>query len=138
MELENLNTIIDQVSKDKGVSRDVLVEALEAAMLTAARKVFGPEQDLEAHYDPETGRVQITEWRTVVSELENNATEILLDKAREELDPECEIGDSLGRLVGELPSGGNTDPELARSLEALGYADPAGADAGKGRWLDDR
>ncbi|MCA9550323.1 MAG: transcription termination/antitermination protein NusA [Myxococcales bacterium] len=104
MELENLNTIIDQVSKDKGVARDVLVEALEAAMLTAARKVFGPDQDLEAHFDTDTGKVQITEWRTVVDQIEHPATEVLLPEARAKLDPECEVGDSLGKLVGELPA----------------------------------
>ncbi len=119
MELDNLNAIIEQVSRDKGVSQDVLIEALEAAMLTAARKVFGPDQDLEAHYDPESGRVQITEWRTVVDMMENNATELLVADAREQLDPECEAGDSLGRLVGELPSS-ERDTELATYNEQLG------------------
>lgn len=119
MELDNLNAIIEQVSRDKGVGQDVLVEALEAAMLTAARKVFGPDQDLEAHYDPESGRVQITEWRTVVDVMDNNATEMLVADAREQLDPECEAGDSLGRLVGELPSS-ERDTELATYNEQLG------------------
>ena len=88
-------------------------------MLTAARKVFGVDQDLEAHYDVEAGRVQITEWRTVVEQVENQATEITLEAAREELDPECEAGDSLGRLVGELPNT-DKDSDLATYNEQLG------------------
>lgn len=119
MQLDNLNAIIEQVSRDKSVGKEVLVEALEAAMLTAARKVFGADQDLEAHYDVDAGRVQITEWRTVVEQVENQATEITLDAAREELDPECEAGDSLGRLVGELPNT-DKDSDLANYNEQLG------------------
>lgn len=41
MQVENLNNVIDQVSKDKGIDRSILVEAMEQAILTAAKKVFG-------------------------------------------------------------------------------------------------
>ncbi|MEQ8275460.1 MAG: transcription termination factor NusA [Deltaproteobacteria bacterium] len=95
MELEKLNAIIDQVAKDKGISKDILIEALEAAMLTAARKVYGLERDIEAHWDEDKGEVEIFEFRTVVDQIEDAATEILLDEGRD-LDPECEVGDSLG------------------------------------------
>lgn len=95
MELENLNTIIDQVAKDKGISKDILVEALEAAMLTAARKVYGLDRDIEAHWNDDSGDVEIFEFRTVVEQIDEPATQILIDEGKE-LDPECEPGDSLG------------------------------------------
>lgn len=95
MEFENLNGIIDQVAKDKGISKDILVEALEAAMLTAARKVFGMERDIEAHFNRDTGDVELFEFRTVADVITDPHTQILLEEAVR-LDPDCQPGDSLG------------------------------------------
>ena len=95
MELENLNTVIGQVAADKGISRDLLVEALEAAMLTAARKVFGMERDIEAQFDDDTGDVELFEFRTVVDVIEDPNTQITIEEGRD-FDPDCEVGDSLG------------------------------------------
>ena len=57
----NLNMVIDQVGRDKNIERDVLVQALEQAILTAAKKTFGPNRELEAQYNRmqelEAGRV---------------------------------------------------------------------------------
>lgn len=98
MELTNLNAVIDQVSRDKNVSKEILVEALEAAMLTAARKVHGMERDIEAHFNHDNGDVEIFEFRTV-SEVETpDPTMIYIDEARD-LDPDCEVGDSLGTKI---------------------------------------
>jgi N utilization substance protein A len=91
----NLNHIIDQVVKDKGIDRAVLVEALEAAVLSAANKKYRNTRDLEAHYNDEIGEVEVFEFVTVVDEVENSYQEIDLIEARE-IDPDVEIGDSLG------------------------------------------
>jgi N utilization substance protein A len=90
-----LSEILDQVSKDKGISRKILVEALEAAMLTAARKVHGIEKDIEAHFNEESGDCEIFEFKTVVDKIENAATEILVEEAGR-LDEQAQPGDSLG------------------------------------------
>lgn len=95
MDNVNLNEILDQVSKDKGISKKILTEALEAAMLTAARKVHGMEKDVEAHFNEESGDVELFEFRSVVERIENPATEMVLEEARE-LDPDAQVGDSLG------------------------------------------
>ncbi len=91
----NLNHIIDQVVKDKGIDRAVLVEALEAAVLSAANKKYRNTRDLEAHYNNEAGEVEVFEFVTVVDEVENSYQEIDLAEARE-IDPDVEVGDSLG------------------------------------------
>jgi N utilization substance protein A len=91
----NLNHIIDQVVKDKGIDRGVLVEALEAAVLTAANKKYRNTRDLEAHFNDEIGEVEVFEFVTVVEEVENSYQEIDLVEAQE-IDPDVEVGDSLG------------------------------------------
>ena len=91
----NLNHIIDQVVKDKGVDRGILVEALESAVLSAANKKYRNTRDLEAHYNDDLGEVELFEFVTVVDEVLDSYKEIDLDEARE-IDPEVEVGDSLG------------------------------------------
>ncbi|MBW6508222.1 MAG: transcription termination factor NusA [Desulfuromonadales bacterium] len=94
----NLNHIIDQVVKDKGIDRDVLIDALESAVLSAANKKFRNTRDLEAHFNPEIGEVEVFEFVTVVDEVTDSYKEIDINEARE-VDPDVEIGDSLGMMM---------------------------------------
>ena len=94
----NLNHIIDQVVKDKGIDRDVLIDALESAVLSAANKKFRNTRDLEAHFNPEIGEVEVFEFVTVVDEVVDSYKEIDINEARE-VDPDVEIGDSLGMMM---------------------------------------
>ncbi len=91
----NLNHIIDQVVKDKGIDRAVLVEALESAVLSAANKKYRNTRDLEAHYNDEMGEVELFEFVTVVDEVTDSYKEISKEEAQE-IDPDVEVGDSLG------------------------------------------
>ena len=65
----NLNLVLDQVAKDKGIGRDVLIKTLEDAMNTAAKKHFGQDRNLEAKYDPDKGVVELFQAITVVEEI---------------------------------------------------------------------
>ncbi len=91
----NLNYIIDQVGKDKGIDRKVIIEALEQAVLTASRKKYGHQGEIEVHYNEEAGEVELFQFKQVVEEVMDAATEIALEEAKE-LDGEAQIGDSLG------------------------------------------
>ena len=92
----NLNRMIDQVAKEKGIARDTLVEALEAALVSAARKKYGGRVELEAQYSDESGEVEVFLFKDVVEDVEDPTIQIDLQTARRELDPEAEIGDQLG------------------------------------------
>jgi N utilization substance protein A len=59
MQQANLNIVLEQVGKDKGIEREVLVETLEQAILTAAKKTFGQHREMEARYNEETGSVDL-------------------------------------------------------------------------------
>jgi N utilization substance protein A len=96
----NLKHTIDQIVKEKTIDRQIIVEALEQAVLTAANKKYRNTRELEAHFNEELGEVELFEFVTVVDEVEDSYREITLGEAREE-DPEVEIGDSIGM---KLPS----------------------------------
>jgi N utilization substance protein A len=94
MNLE-LRRIIDQVSRDKGIDKDLLISAIKDAVRSAARKKFGPRQELEVGYKDETGEIEVFQFKEVVTEVTDPTREIDLSEARA-LDEECEVGDSLG------------------------------------------
>jgi N utilization substance protein A len=83
------------VGKDKGIDRKVIIEALEQAVLTASRKKYGHQGEIEVHYNEEAGEVELFQFKQVVEEITNPSTEISLQEARG-LDSEAQIGDSLG------------------------------------------
>lgn len=91
----NLKNTIDQIVKEKGIDKLIVLEALEQAVLSAANKKYRNTRDLEAHYNEEIGEVELFEFVTVVEEVQDSYKEIDLEEARE-VDPDVEIGDSLG------------------------------------------
>jgi transcription termination/antitermination protein NusA len=93
--LPDLTRVIDQVSKEKGIDRAIIVQALEEAMLSAAKKTFGPEKRIEAKFKPDGGEVELFEIKTVVEHVEDPENQVTLALARDKLDSEAEIGDEL-------------------------------------------
>jgi len=91
----NLKNTIDSIVKEKGIDKQVVLEALEQAVLSAANKKYRNTRDLEAHFNEEVGEVELFEFVTVVDEVVDSYKEIDLEEARE-VDPDVEIGDSLG------------------------------------------
>ena len=76
----NLNHVIDQVGKDKGIDREILVETLEAAILTAARRTYGQQREIEAQYNEITGEVELFQIITVEDEVENPFREVSVEE----------------------------------------------------------
>ncbi|MCD4654591.1 transcription termination/antitermination protein NusA, partial [bacterium] len=75
--------IIDQLGRDKGIEREVLIEAIEASVVHAAKKHLANTESLEAHLNRETGKIELYSLKTVVETVENPETEIGLEKAKE-------------------------------------------------------
>lgn len=92
---QDLNRTIEQVTKEKGIDREVIVEALESAMVSAAKKTFGVDRSFEAQYNPDIGEIELFEAKVVVEDVEEPDTQIMLSEARETLDPDVELGDEL-------------------------------------------
>ena len=77
-----LNMILEQVGRDKGIEKGVLIEAIEAAILTAAKRTFGQDRDLEARFNEETGVIDLYQYLTVVDDEELGENEISLSAVR--------------------------------------------------------
>jgi len=97
--LPDLKRLIEQLGKDKGIDKEIIVEALETAILTAAKKKLGQTLDMEAHYNEEVGEIEVFRFMTVVENVLNPDTQISIKEARETVDEEAELGDSLGMKI---------------------------------------
>jgi len=102
--------IIDQLSREKGIEKEVLVEALTSAMVAAASKRLPEARNLTCDLNEETGELEIYSEKTVVETVSNPHEEIALQEAQEML-ADAEVGDHLavreflenyGRIAAQL------------------------------------
>ena len=91
----DLTRVINLVSRDKNLDKAIIVDALEQAVLHAARRDSGATADLEAHYNEESNEIELFQFRSVVAEVADEVREITIPEAHK-LDPGAEIGDALG------------------------------------------
>ena len=114
--LSNLNQVIGQVSKDKGVSQEAVIGSIVQGVLSAVRKKYGTYRDIEVKYNQETGELELFEFKTVVpdKEFEDELIEIKYSSAKE-LDPSAQIGDQMGTRL-ELKDLGRIDAQAAKQI----------------------
>ncbi|MBS1970500.1 MAG: transcription termination/antitermination protein NusA [Bdellovibrionales bacterium] len=93
----DLSRVIEQVGKDKGIDKQVVVEAITQGMLVAARKKYGTYREIEATYNEDTGEVELFQFKEVVPREKyiDEEVEIPMDEALK-LDPQAQEGDSIG------------------------------------------
>lgn len=83
---------LNQIEKEKGVSKDILIEAIENSLLTACKNNYGTSQNIKVNIDRENGDVSVYAEKEVVAEVEDPQLTISLEKAKE-IDKKYEIGD---------------------------------------------
>ncbi len=86
---------IDILSREKGIEPEVIISAIEDAVVTAARKQFKTGEDLRARYNAESGDVELFALMTVVEEVQDPATEITLTEVEDMGVEGAEVGDQL-------------------------------------------
>jgi len=74
---------LEQIGKEKGVSKEILYEAIEAALISAYKKNFNTSPNVNVHIDRETGQIKVFSCLTVVDEVKDPQQEISLEEARE-------------------------------------------------------
>jgi len=109
----SLLNVVEQVSQEKGIDPRVLIEAMEQAILTAAKRTFGMNRELEARFNDETGAVDLFQYMTVVArEVEDPEREIALDHAKRH-GLEADVGEELGFQIFYMPE----DADKARQQD---------------------
>jgi transcription termination/antitermination protein NusA len=83
-----------QIAREKSVDKAILVETLEAGLLSAGRKRFGPSANIEVHFEGGSGRIVMRLKRTVVEDAEDSGLEIDLPDAIA-IDPDAKLGQEL-------------------------------------------
>ena len=83
---------LDILEKERGIDREVLIEAIESALLAAYKKNFNGSESAEVYFDQETGDVEVYTVLTVVENVENPQEEMALSEAQE-IDASAEPGD---------------------------------------------
>ncbi|MDP7233106.1 MAG: transcription termination factor NusA [Alphaproteobacteria bacterium] len=86
--------VADAVARDKTIDREIVVEAMEQAIQTAARRKYGQELDIAAEIDRRSGEIRLARRREVVEEIEDDVTQMLLADAQA-YDPALGLGDFL-------------------------------------------
>ena len=85
---------IEALCQEQGIERDLVIEAMKEAVRAAAKKQFKSGEDIQVDWNPETG-IELSASKVVVDEVENAATELSIDEARELAGDEVELGDAL-------------------------------------------
>jgi len=83
---------LTQLEKDKGISKDVLIEAIEAALISGYKKNFHSAQNVRVEVNRETGEVKVYARKNVVEEVMDPRLEISLEAARE-INPNYQLDD---------------------------------------------
>src|SRR5271167_4141903 len=108
-----LYNVIDALSREKGINPDIVVGAVEDAIVVATRKYYKTQENLRAELDKESGQIRAYAVRTIVEnaeQIEDPNLQITLDEAKR-VDPAAEVGgelrtykatDVLGRIAAQL------------------------------------
>ncbi|HET9218501.1 MAG TPA: transcription termination factor NusA [Terriglobia bacterium] len=101
---------IDQISREKGIDPQIVIHAIEDAIVVASRKYFKSNEELRGRINPETGEIDVYALRKVVEEVTNPVREISVDEARR-IKPDAQMEEEieflkptvgLGRIAAQL------------------------------------
>lgn len=95
---KELISVIEQIGREKGIESQKIISAVEAALMTAAKKRFGALDNIQVHINPETGEIEVISLKKIVDQVVNPRSEISIEEAKK-IDQEAEVGDEIGSLL---------------------------------------
>lgn len=85
---------LEALERERGIDMDTLIEALEAALISAYRRNFGSAQLVDVQIDRERGDIRVTARKKVVEEVSDESLEIDLEEARQ-INPDAQVGEEI-------------------------------------------
>ena len=112
-----LLTVIEQIGREKGIDANRILEAVESALLTAAKKRYGAAENIQVHIDRKTGDVEAISLKKIVNEVTNPKSEVSLEEVRKALGPgsDAELGDDIGFPI-EIEEFGRIAAQTAKQV----------------------
>lgn len=112
----DMSRMIEALGKEKGIDKNIVINAVTQGMLAAAIKKYGTYREIEAQYNDESGEVELFEFKEVVDDKDfiDDEVEIKISKAVD-LDPNVQLGDSIGIRM-EAADLGRIAAQLARQI----------------------
>jgi N utilization substance protein A len=109
-----LLTVIEQIGREKGIDANRILEAVESALLTAAKKRYGAAENIQVRIDRKSGEVEAISLKKIVNEVTNPQSEVSLAEARK-VDSEAELGDEIGAVI-EIEEFGRIAAQTAKQV----------------------
>jgi N utilization substance protein A len=110
----DLIQVIEQIGREKGIDREVLIDAVGAAILSASRKTLGILSEYRVDFDQASGRFILYKVKKIVEEVTNPRTEMTLEEARQH-QPGLELGDEF-RVEVQPPGFGRIAAQTAKQV----------------------
>lgn len=95
---EGILQALELIEEEKGISKDIIIDAIETALISAYKKNYGQSQNVEVKFNPDRDRFEIYQSKEVVEEVEDDSLEISLEDAREK-NIAYEAGDTIKFLI---------------------------------------
>ncbi|WP_071027382.1 transcription termination factor NusA [Peptoniphilus raoultii] len=89
---EEFISALNEIASEKGISKDIIFEALESALVSSYKKNYGNSQNVIVKMDRETGEIKLFFYKDIVEEVENDSFQISLEDAKK-IDPNFNLGD---------------------------------------------
>ncbi|HLG43434.1 MAG TPA: transcription termination factor NusA [Nitrospirales bacterium] len=109
-----LITVIEQIGREKGIDTGRILEAVETALLTAAKKRYGAAESIQVKIDRKSGEIEAISLKKIVSQVTNPRSEVSLEEARK-VDSGAELGDEIGSLI-EIDDFGRIAAQTAKQV----------------------
>lgn len=89
---------VEELEKEKQISKELLIEAIESALVSAYKKNYGTSQNVRVNISKETGDIDVFMRKDIVETVEDELVEVSLEEARES-DPKYQVGDVMEKQV---------------------------------------
>ncbi|QZY56792.1 transcription termination factor NusA [Crassaminicella profunda] len=89
---------LDQIQKEKGIAKDILIDAIEAALISAYKRNYGTSQNVKVYINRENGEVRVFSVKNIVETVETELLDISVEDAKE-IDSNYEVGDVVEKEV---------------------------------------